>query len=96
MKCLVVLFQPLHPSLIINLFTERIFETDWGYLCKDGLQLIVSCGFGTWGPPIRIGSTPEMVEIFLTFGENVSVDQFSVPNHTATNAADWPVYAHHF
>lgn len=80
----------------IQLFTERIFETDWGYLSKDGLQLIVSCGFGTWGPPIRIGSTPEMVEIFVTFGENVSVNRFSVPNNTAASATDWPVCAHHF
>jgi len=53
-----------------NLLTERIYETDWGYLDKDGYQIIVSCGYGTWGPPIRIGNYPEIVEIAITFADN--------------------------
>lgn len=52
----------------LNLVTQRIFEQDWGYLRKGPYQLIVSCGYGTWGPPIRIGNTPEIVDITLHFG----------------------------
>lgn len=51
----------------INLITGRIFENDWGYMQKESLQVIVSSGFGTWGPPIRIGNRPEMVEILIRF-----------------------------
>ncbi|MEL7565402.1 MAG: metallophosphoesterase [Dehalobacterium sp.] len=50
-----------------NLITNRIFENDWGYLRKGSLQVIVSTGFGTWGPPIRIGNRPEIVEILIRF-----------------------------
>jgi len=50
-----------------NLITSRIFEQDWGYLKKGGLQLIVSCGYGTWGPPFRIGNKPEIVNIVINF-----------------------------
>ncbi|WP_094607644.1 hypothetical protein SPSIL_022640 [Sporomusa silvacetica DSM 10669] len=50
-----------------NLITKRIYEQDWGYLKKDAYQLIVSCGYGTWGPPIRVGNRPEIVEINITF-----------------------------
>ena len=50
-----------------NLVTGKIFEVDWGYLKKGNLQVIVSCGFGTWGPPIRIGSYSEIVDIVIRF-----------------------------
>jgi len=50
-----------------NLITQRIYEQDWGYLKKEAYQLIVSCGYGTWGPPIRIGNQPEIVEINIKF-----------------------------
>lgn len=50
-----------------NLLTGRIFETDWGYMRKGEFQLIVSCGFGTWGPPLRVGNVPEIVDIDIRF-----------------------------
>ncbi|ADI01348.1 MAG TPA: metallophosphoesterase [Syntrophothermus lipocalidus] len=50
--------------------TRRVYEVDWGYLRKDNLQVIVSCGFGTWGPPIRVGNHPEIVVINVRFGCN--------------------------
>ncbi len=50
-----------------NLVTERLFELDWGYLRKGAYQAIVSCGYGTWGPPVRIGNQPELVDIRITF-----------------------------
>lgn len=50
-----------------NLITARMYEIDWGYLHKENLQVVVSTGFGTWGPPIRIGNTPEVVDLTLCF-----------------------------
>ena len=51
----------------IRLMTRRIFEDDWGLLRKGDFQLIVSSGYGTWGPPIRLGNTPEVVDIMINF-----------------------------
>lgn len=48
-----------------NLVTREIFELDYGYKEKDAFNLVVSSGYGTWGPPIRIGSRSEIVEINL-------------------------------
>ncbi len=50
--------------------TRRVFEVDWGYLKKGAMHVIVSLGFGTWGPPVRIGNRPEVVSIRVRFGEN--------------------------
>lgn len=50
-----------------NLITDRVYEKSWGYLRKGGTQYYVSCGVGTWGPPIRIGNRPEIVYIKLKF-----------------------------
>ncbi|WP_165865963.1 metallophosphoesterase [Lucifera butyrica] len=50
-----------------NLVTKRIFEVDWGYYRKQDFQIIVSSGYATWGPPIRIGSRPELVDIRIQF-----------------------------
>ncbi|MCM3584150.1 metallophosphoesterase [Mesobacillus maritimus] len=53
-----------------HLITSRVFENDWGYLQKGTFHSIVSSGFGTWGPPLRIGSRAEVVIIHLSFDEN--------------------------
>lgn len=45
--------------------TKKVFEKDWGYLRKDTLHVIVSSGYGTWGPPIRLGSRSEIVEVIV-------------------------------
>ncbi len=50
-----------------QLITNRLFENDYGYSKKENLQVIVSCGYGTWGPPIRIGNIPEIVCIKVRF-----------------------------
>ncbi len=50
-----------------HLVTGRMYELDWGLLQKGNLQAIVSTGYGTWGPPIRIGNKPEIVEIKMNF-----------------------------
>ena len=50
-----------------NLITNRLFENDWGYLKKGQLHTIVSSGYGFWGPPIRIGTQSEIVQIHINF-----------------------------
>ncbi|TYS67210.1 metallophosphoesterase [Sutcliffiella horikoshii] len=50
-----------------HLITKRLFELDWGYLKKGQLHAFVSSGFGFWGPPLRIGSRSEVLEIVVQF-----------------------------
>ena len=50
-----------------NIVTNLIFELDYGYLEKANSKYIVSSGYGTWGPPIRLGSRSEIVEINIKF-----------------------------
>ena len=50
-----------------NLITESIYELDYGYKKFGNLNMIVSCGVGTWGPPVRIGNQPEIVCIDIDF-----------------------------
>ncbi|KAB2954288.1 metallophosphoesterase [Heliorestis acidaminivorans] len=52
-----------------NFVTHFMFETDWGHLKKGDSNFVVSTGYGTWGPPIRTGNWPEVVEITLYFGK---------------------------
>ncbi len=47
--------------------TKRVYEVSWGYKKKGKTHVYVSCGSGTWGPPIRIGNTPEIMSINLVF-----------------------------
>lgn len=50
-----------------NYIVESIFEDPFGYLRKGNTQFYVSCGVGTWGPPVRTSSRPEIVRIDLSF-----------------------------
>lgn len=50
-----------------NFITGNMYEVDHGLLRKGSLQVIVSTGFGTWGPPIRIGNTPEIIDLNIHF-----------------------------
>ncbi len=50
-----------------NYITNAIYEVSWGYKKKGNTHIYVSCGFGTWGPPMRIGNRPEVVLITLHF-----------------------------
>lgn len=50
-----------------NLITNRIYEVSWGYLQKGITQYYVSCGAGTWGPPVRTGSYSEIVNLKIKF-----------------------------
>jgi predicted MPP superfamily phosphohydrolase len=50
-----------------SLITGRIFEEDWGYLKKGDTHFYISSGYGTFGPPIRIGSHSEIIEMNVRF-----------------------------
>jgi predicted MPP superfamily phosphohydrolase len=47
--------------------TRRLFELDWGYLRKENTHIIVSSGFGLWGPPIRLASRSEVLDVRVHF-----------------------------
>jgi predicted MPP superfamily phosphohydrolase len=51
--------------------TKRLYELDWGYLKKAQMHTIVSSGYGSWGPPIRLGSRSEIIEILIHFKANL-------------------------
>jgi predicted MPP superfamily phosphohydrolase len=50
-----------------NFITKKVYELSRGYLKKGATQYYVSCGVGTWGPPIRSGNRPEIVNLKLKF-----------------------------
>ena len=54
----------LFPLDIIN---RMVWELNWGYLRKGNTQYYVTSGVGTWGPPVRTGSRPEIVRIRVEF-----------------------------
>jgi len=51
----------------LNLLMQKYFDIDWGYLRKGPYQIIVTSGYGTWGPPIRVGTSSEIVDISIKF-----------------------------
>ena len=51
----------------LNYITKAVFELSWGYLKKGNTNFYVSSGFGSWGPPVRLGNTPEVVVFDLKF-----------------------------
>jgi len=51
----------------VNFVISKIYELGWGYIIRGNTHYYVSCGVGGWGPPIRTGSRPEIVNIKLVF-----------------------------
>jgi predicted MPP superfamily phosphohydrolase len=52
----------------LNLITKSIFEVSRGYKQIENTHIYVSTGFGTWGPPVRVGNRPEIVVIEVSSG----------------------------
>ena len=50
-----------------NYITTAIYEISSGYKLIGKTHFFVSNGFGTWGPPVRLGNRPEIVQIKLIF-----------------------------
>jgi hypothetical protein len=53
----------------LDIVNRWVWELNWGRLQKGQTQYYVSSGVGTWGPPVRIGSRPEIVRIRLLFDQ---------------------------
>ncbi len=51
----------------LNFITGAIFELSWGLMQKGNTTFYVSSGFGSWGPPVRTGNTPEVVVFNIRF-----------------------------
>ena len=51
----------------LNYLTEAIFELSWGLKQKGNTTFYVSSGFGSWGPPVRTGNSPEVVVFKVKF-----------------------------
>jgi len=50
-----------------NFITKKVYELSRGYIKKGNTQFYVSCGAGTWGPPIRTNNRPEILELRISF-----------------------------
>jgi len=51
----------------ITFINSIIYEVPRGYARKGKTQYYISSGVGNWGPPVRIGSTPEIVRMKVSF-----------------------------
>lgn len=51
----------------VNFIIKAIYEVGWGYKKVANTHVYVSNGVGTWGPPVRIGNRPEILNIRLNF-----------------------------
>jgi predicted MPP superfamily phosphohydrolase len=51
----------------VNYIIRLIYEVSYGYKKKGNSQIIVSSGFGVWGPRLRSGSRSEVLLINITF-----------------------------
>ena len=51
----------------LNFITKLIYEVSWGYKKRNNTHYYVSCGVGTWGPPVRLGSESEIVNLKIRF-----------------------------
>ena len=52
----------------VNIINRWIYELNWGPLRRGKTQFDVTSGAGTWGPPVRLGSTSEIVHFKIRFG----------------------------
>jgi len=52
----------------LNYITGAIYEVSKGYKKKGNTHILVSGGVGSWGPPVRTGNRPEILDLVLTFG----------------------------
>ena len=50
----------------INFLSSISNDLNYGYMKDDNFNIIVTSGCGTWGVPIRIGSSTEIVNIKLS------------------------------
>ncbi|MDR2173709.1 MAG: metallophosphoesterase [Burkholderiales bacterium] len=51
----------------INFIVKFLYKKPWGLLTEETYSLIVTCGFGTWGPPLRFPGYAEIVVANVLF-----------------------------
>ena len=51
----------------ITLMVKQMYEVSYGYKKKGNTNIIVSSGYGIWGPRIRLGSRSEVVLVTIKF-----------------------------
>ncbi len=51
----------------LNFITNLIYKVSWGYLKKGNTQFYVSSGVGSWGPPVKLASDAEIVNLKIKF-----------------------------
>lgn len=51
----------------LNFITNLIYNVSWGYLKKGNTQFYVSSGIGSWGPPVKLASDAEIVNLRIKF-----------------------------
>jgi len=55
----------------LNFLNRRIYEKYWGYHRRGQTHYYISCGVGTWGPPLQTAARPEIVLLIIKgFKEN--------------------------
>jgi uncharacterized protein len=53
----------------LNYITRAMYTISKGYEKIEGMHAYVSSGVGTWGPPVRTGSRPEILHLVIRFSE---------------------------
>jgi predicted MPP superfamily phosphohydrolase len=56
----------------VSWIVRALFPVSYGYQKIGKTHVYVTSGAGTWGPPVRLGSSPEVVVFELTPGESSS------------------------
>ena len=51
----------------LNYLIARIYKLIYGHMVIDDRHYIVSSGYGSWGPRVRLGSRSEILDISLSF-----------------------------
>jgi len=49
----------------LNWLNRQLYEKNWGYHRRGQTHYYISCGVGTWGPPIQTAARPEIVLLNL-------------------------------
>ena len=62
----------------LNYITRKMFEVSYGHLRKGKTQIIVSSGYGLWGPRVRSGSRSEVILIDISFLPDITLSQKAV------------------
>jgi len=53
----------------LTIITDLVYEVSYGYARVGRMQVYVTSGLGTWGPPVRVLPHPEIVRITLVSGQ---------------------------